>query len=140
MGSGADCCKTSIFDGKERVVLDTPQRQWVEKTKDSSKANERQVGGTHYKTGKSEHWDIVVDHNLDYFQAQILRYVMRWNKKDGIKDLKKAQHFLQKYLEVIEEGRILDPTVKSSQCKHEEHTKETYPNINEAKAHLASTI
>lgn len=56
-----------------------------------------------------EHWDTVVLFDLDYFQSQVWRYVSRWKKKDGIKDLRKAQHFLQKYIE-LEELREKDPT------------------------------
>ena len=70
-----------------------------------SKANDRQVAGDHYKA-KIQHWDIVVDHELDYFQAQITKYVMRCKKKNGLVDLKKAEHFIQKYIELIEGGEI----------------------------------
>ena len=68
-----------------------------------SKANETQIGGSHYKTqtsDKPQHWDIVAMHNLDYFQGQITKYVMRWKNKNGLQDLQKAQHFLQKYIEL----------------------------------------
>lgn len=63
-------------------------------------ANARQVGGDHYKTGGEEHWDRVYRLSLDYFQAQITKYVERWKKKDGIKDLEKARHFIDKYIEL----------------------------------------
>jgi len=63
-------------------------------------ANERQVGGGHYKVGGEEHWDRVARLDLDYFQGQITKYVERWKNKGGIQDLEKAAHFLQKYLEV----------------------------------------
>ncbi len=67
-----------------------------------SKANSRQVGGDHYnkRKGAVQHWDIVVQHDLDYFQAQILRYVMRHKDKGGVQDLEKARHFLDKYIEL----------------------------------------
>ena len=66
-------------------------------------ANDKQVGGTHYAndSGK-QHWDIVAEHDLDYFQGQITKYVMRWKKKGGVQDLKKALHFLEKYIELNE--------------------------------------
>lgn len=67
-----------------------------------SKANETQVGGKHYQGAAIQHWDIVAMHNLDYFQGQITKYVMRWKMKNGVEDLKKAQHFLQKYIELQE--------------------------------------
>lgn len=72
----------------------------------SSGANERQVAGTHYsRFGELQHWDVVHAFKLDYFQGQITKYVMRWNLKHGetakgIEDLEKAQHFLQKYIEL----------------------------------------
>lgn len=79
-----------------------------------TEANARQVGGDHYKTGGEEHWDMVARFQLDYFQGQITKYVMRWKKKNGLQDLKKAQHFLQKYLELVEAGIIPDPTKKET--------------------------
>src|SRR5690606_7409665 len=36
-----------------------------------------------------------------YFEGQVTKYVSRWRKKNGVQDLEKALHFLQKYLEVI---------------------------------------
>jgi hypothetical protein len=70
-------------------------------TSTPSDANSRQVAGTHYKSG-IQHWDYVVANNLDYFQGQITKYVTRWKQKNGIQDLKKAQHFLEKYIQVEE--------------------------------------
>ena len=66
-------------------------------------ANDRQVAGKHYES-KIQHWDIVAEHDLDYFQAQITKYVMRWKLKNGIQDLQKAQHFIEKYIELAEGG------------------------------------
>ena len=65
-------------------------------------ANERQVGGEHYKVGGEEHWDRVARLGLDYFQGQITKYVERWKLKGGVEDLRKAALFLQKYIEVVE--------------------------------------
>lgn len=65
-------------------------------------ANNRQVGGDHYKTGGEEHWDRVARLGLDYFQGQITKYVERWKKKGGVQDLHKARHFLDKYIELAE--------------------------------------
>lgn len=62
-------------------------------------ANDKQVDGDHYKS-PIQHWDYVVANDLDYFQGQITQYVGRWKKKNGIKDLEKAQHFLEKYIEI----------------------------------------
>jgi hypothetical protein len=63
-------------------------------------ANERQVGGAHYRTSM-QHWDYVWVNDLDYFQGQITKYVTRWKRKGGIQDLEKAKHFLDKYIELV---------------------------------------
>lgn len=68
-----------------------------------SEANKTQVAGNHYsKHGDLQHWDIVAHFGLDYFQGQITKYLMRWRDKGGLTDLRKAAHFLQKYIEVEE--------------------------------------
>lgn len=84
-----------------------------------AQANDRQVGGTHYQ-GKSrtgqQHWDMAWDFRLDPFQYQVTKYVMRWKDKDGIEALRKARHFLDKYIELAEQEE------KSAQCQRAEAT------------------
>lgn len=70
-------------------------------------ANDRQVAGDHY-CGKMQHWDLAADRSYDYFQGQITKYVDRWKKKNGLIDLEKAMHFLEKYIELVREGKIHD--------------------------------
>jgi hypothetical protein len=64
-----------------------------------AKANDYQIEGDYYKT-EVEHWDYVVENNIPYLEAMIIKYLTRWRMKDGHKDLRKAQHFLQKLFEV----------------------------------------
>lgn len=70
----------------------------------STSANDMQIGGAHYKS-QIQHWDYVVANQLDYFQAQITKYVTRWKKKGGVQDLLKARHFLDKYIEIAEQAQ-----------------------------------
>lgn len=65
-------------------------------------ANERQVGGDHYKrTGGEEHWDRIWRlYGRGYFVGCITKYVERYQLKNGMRDLEKAQHFLQKLMEL----------------------------------------
>lgn len=63
-------------------------------------ANDYQVGGQHYRQTTIQHWDFAAANNLDYFQGQITKYVTRWKSKNGIADLEKARHFLEKYIEI----------------------------------------
>lgn len=79
-------------------------------------ANETQVGGQHYQKQGIQHWDFVAANGLDYFQGQITKYVSRWKDKNGIQDLEKAMHFLQKYIEIerAKDHRCDDP--KCDRC------------------------
>lgn len=73
-------------------------------------ANDKQVGGAHYGGGAIQHWDMVAQHGLNYFQGQVTKYVMRAPLKNGKQDLEKARHFLDKYLEVYD---LLHPSAKT---------------------------
>lgn len=62
-------------------------------------ANENQVGGAHYKAD-TQHWDLMWGlYGPAYFKAQITRYVSRWRRKEGVKDLQKAAHYTEKLIE-----------------------------------------
>lgn len=62
-----------------------------------SNPNERQVGGSHYKTSV-EHWDFVESQGMGYLEGCATKYVTRWRKKDGFKDLEKALHYVEKLI------------------------------------------
>ena len=67
-------------------------------------ANDIQYGGTHYKQFKGhEPWDVITAWGLGYLDGTAVKYIARWKHKNGIEDLKKAIHFLQKTIEVEEE-------------------------------------
>lgn len=62
-------------------------------------ANQHQVAGTHYQS-PIQHWDFVLSNNLGYLEGQITRYITRHRKKNGLEDLLKARHYLDKLIEV----------------------------------------
>ena len=69
----------------------------------SVKANDIQIGGDHYKQFKGhEPWDVITAWDLGYLEGTALKYISRWKHKGGVEDLKKAIHFLQKKIEVVE--------------------------------------
>lgn len=58
-----------------------------------------QVGGSHYAAqGGYEHWDWVLDAGLGYLDGYATKYVTRWWKKDGLKDLQKAKSCVLKMI------------------------------------------
>lgn len=77
-----------------RAILD------VEKT---PTVNNVQIGGTHYKKyGSLQPWDVVLAWGLGYLDGTALKYIARHKDKGGKEDIKKAIHFLEKYLEVYD--------------------------------------
>ncbi len=65
------------------------------------KANDKQYGGDHYKKyGNLQPWDVITAWNLGYLDGTALKYIARWKDKNGIEDLRKAIHFLEKTIEV----------------------------------------
>ena len=65
------------------------------------RANDRQVGGDHYRKRVIQPWDFAAANDLDFFQGTIVKYVVRYKDKGGVTDLEKARHFLDKYIEVV---------------------------------------
>jgi hypothetical protein len=63
-------------------------------------ANNKQIDGNHYKNKAIQPWDYITSNNLGYLEGNIVKYVSRWKDKGGYADLKKAQHYLEKLLEI----------------------------------------
>ena len=58
--------------------------------------NDTQIGGGHYIKNKYQHWDYVIDTNLHYLLSCATKYIARWRDKNGIEDLQKPIHYLEK--------------------------------------------
>lgn len=65
-----------------------------------SEANATQVGGDHYVSRQIQSWDYIISNGLGYLEGNIIKYVSRHKFKGGVQDLYKAQHYLQKLIEV----------------------------------------
>lgn len=62
--------------------------------------NDMQIGGNHYKNQKYEHWDFATDVTFSdsYLKGCCSKYIVRWRDKNGIEDLQKALHYLDKII------------------------------------------
>ena len=69
-------------------------------------ADERQVGGDHYKDMQLQPWDVMqavltADEFRGFLKGNILKYSLRAGKKIGsLDDAPKAMHYIQKLREV----------------------------------------
>lgn len=59
--------------------------------------NSRQVGGDHYaRGGKLQHWDLIENYGIGYLEGYATKYILRWRDKNGVEDLRKADHCVEK--------------------------------------------
>lgn len=65
-------------------------------------ANDKQIGGQHYKLS-IEPWDYIIANDLGYLEGNIVKYVSRYKAKNGLQDLEKALHYLEKLIETEKE-------------------------------------
>lgn len=56
----------------------------------------------HYARFKIEPIRFICENNLNFFQGNILKYVLRYDAKNGLEDLKKAQRYLTMFIKFIE--------------------------------------
>ena len=70
-------------------------------------ANDVQHGGTHYKHGGDyQIWDYIEDVGLGYLEGNAVKYIGRWRFKNGVEDLRKAQHYIHKLMEIDRDNRV----------------------------------
>lgn len=61
--------------------------------------NEQQIGGDHYKSKSIQPWDFIIANNLGFCEGNAIKYICRWKEKNGIEDLQKAKHYIDKLIE-----------------------------------------
>lgn len=47
-------------------------------------------------------WEIIDANNLDFYEGNTLKYLLRWKSKGGVDDLKKAIHYIEHLIELYE--------------------------------------
>ena len=76
-------------------------------TNDLRKANDKQIGGDHYKEMGVEPWDVVdtwpLEQRIGAYRHGALKYLMRMGSKDEqLQEIKKCGHYIEKLIEVLE--------------------------------------
>ena len=62
-------------------------------------ANDKQIDGDHYQT-EIQPWDFIESNRLTFIEGNIVKYVCRHRQKNGLRDLEKAKHYLEKLIEI----------------------------------------
>jgi hypothetical protein len=63
-----------------------------------------QVGGGHYKDLAIQPVEYIIKNNLGYLEGNVLKYITRWRKKDGINDLRKARHYIDMLIQIEQDN------------------------------------
>ena len=66
----------------------------------------KQVAGNHYKDLPIQPVEYIYANAIGYFEGNVIKYISRWRKKNGIADLEKAKHYIELLIEL--ENRKLD--------------------------------
>jgi hypothetical protein len=61
-----------------------------------------QEGGGHYKKYPIQPIEFAMQNNLNYCQANVVKYITRYKDKGGVQDLKKAIHNIEILIELEE--------------------------------------
>lgn len=63
---------------------------------------QHQVGGDHYKKYAIQPVEYIVANRMGFCEGNVIKYVTRYQDKNGIEDLKKARHFLDILIDQLE--------------------------------------
>ncbi len=71
-------------------------------------ARDMQVGGTHYKDKRIQPWDAMdawfsPEQFAGFLRGNAIKYLARCDDKGGLEDLRKAQHYLARLIQHLED-------------------------------------
>lgn len=106
-----------------------PTQQEID-TAPATTANDKQIGGTHYKQQTIEPWDFSIANNLDGMQFNVVKYITRYKTKhhDPLVDLRKAQHYIEKMIEVEQQRQQETAIDLWNKEQFEKHNTPTTPS------------
>lgn len=55
----------------------------------------KQVGGNHYTKMKIEPIKFILENNISFCEGNVIKYVCRYNEKNGVEDLLKAKQYIE---------------------------------------------
>lgn len=70
-----------------------------------SSAFDTQVGGSHYKDMVIQPIEFIVKNSIPFLEGNVIKYIVRWSRKNGLQDLKKAKHYIDLLIE-LEEAKV----------------------------------
>jgi hypothetical protein len=66
------------------------------------KATDKQIGGKHYKEYKIQPIEFIVKNKLSFIQGCVIKYICRFENKNGIEDLEKMKHYCDLQIQLLQ--------------------------------------
>ncbi len=66
-------------------------------------ALDKQVSGDHYKMMAIQPVEFITKNKLPFLEANVVKYVCRWRRKNGRQDLQKAIHCIEILMQLYDE-------------------------------------
>ena len=63
------------------------------------KSYKKQVGGNHYLKYKIQPVEFIIKNNIGFVEGNIIKYILRFKDKGGVRDLEKARHYIELLIE-----------------------------------------
>lgn len=67
---------------------------------------QKQEGGAHYKGLKIQPVEYIVANNMEYCEANVVKYISRHHLKGGAEDIKKTIHYCELILELKYDEKV----------------------------------
>lgn len=96
------------FTEEEGEAMETLAKQ-LEAVADKALASSHQVGGDHYRQKTIQPWTAMEswmtrEEFEGYLRGNVIKYIARYKDKNGIEDVYKARHYLERLTEHLENG------------------------------------
>jgi hypothetical protein len=62
----------------------------------------KQIGGSHYKHFKIQPVEFIYANQIPFIEGNIIKYICRWEEKNGIEDLEKVKHYINLLIDLNE--------------------------------------
>ena len=63
---------------------------------------DKQIGGNHYTSFKIPPIEVISKNTLSFIQGCIIKYICRFDKKNGVEDLDKIIHYCELQKELLQ--------------------------------------
>ena len=67
----------------------------------TERATDKQIGGKHYQSYSIQPIEFIVANKLSFIQGCIIKYICRFENKNGIEDLEKIKHYCDLQIQLL---------------------------------------